>query len=60
VVARRIVSRVFQGQQVHRGERFGLIMFGSRTDTYVPGDCKIEVAEGQRVKGGETILARFV
>ena len=60
VVARRIVSRVYAGQQVQRGERFGLIMFGSRTDTYLPGDCKIEVAEGQRVKGGETILARFV
>lgn len=60
VVARRIVSRVYAGQQVQRGERFGLIMFGSRTDTYLPGDCKIEVAAGQRVKGGETILARFV
>lgn len=60
VVARRIVARVFQGQQVQRGERFGLIMFGSRTDTYLPDDCTIEVAEGQRVKGGETILARFV
>jgi len=60
VVARRIVSGVHQGQQVQRGERFGLIMFGSRTDSYLPGDCKIEVAEGQRVKGGETILARFV
>jgi len=60
VVARRIVSRVYPGQRVQRGERFGLIMFGSRTDTYLPGDCKIEVAEGQRVKGGETILARFV
>ena len=60
VVARRIVSRVHQGQHVQRGERFGLIMFGSRTDSYLPGDCKIEVAEGQRVKGGETILARFV
>ena len=60
VVARRIVSRVYAGQQVQRGERFGLRMFGSRTDTYLPGDCKIEVAEGQRVKGGETILARFV
>ena len=60
VVARRIVSRVYAGQQVLRGERFGLIMFGSRTDTYLPGDCKIEVAEGKRVKGGETILARFV
>jgi len=60
VVARRIVYRVHQGQHVQRGERFGLIMFGSRTDSYLPGDCKIEVAEGQRVKGGETILARFV
>ena len=60
VVARRIVSRVHQGQHVQRGERFGLIMFGSRTDSYLPSDCKIEVAEGQRVKGGETILARFV
>ena len=60
VVARRIVSRVHRGQQVQRGERFGLIMFGSRTDSYLPRDCKIEVAEGQRVKGGETILARFV
>jgi len=60
VVARRIVSRVHQGLDVQRGERFGLIMFGSRTDSYLPGDCKIEVAEGQRVKGGETILARFV
>ena len=60
VVARRIVSRVYPGQRVQRGERFGLIMFGSRTDTYLPSDCKIEVAEGQRVKGGETILARFV
>ena len=60
VVARRIISRLHQGQQVQRGDRFGLIMFGSRTDTYLPGDCKIEVAEGQRVKGGETILARFV
>src|SRR6476646_7483455 len=60
VVPRRIVSRVYAGQQGQGGERFGLIMFGSRTDTYLPGDCKIEVAEGQRVKGGETILARFV
>jgi phosphatidylserine decarboxylase len=60
IVARRIVCRVHQGQGVQRGERFGMIMFGSRTDTYLPRDCKIEVAEGQRVKGGETILARFV
>ncbi|HET8917164.1 MAG TPA: phosphatidylserine decarboxylase, partial [Candidatus Binatia bacterium] len=43
-----------------RGERFGLIMFGSRTDTYLPEGCQVAVTEGQRVKGGETVLARFV
>src|SRR5262249_44534024 len=59
VVARRIVCRVKAGDLLARGERFGLIMFGSRTDTYLPGGCQIEVTEGQRVKGGETILARF-
>ncbi len=60
VVARRIVCRVRRGQPVRRGDRFGLIMFGSRTDIYLPQDCQIAVAEGQRVKGGETILGRFV
>ena len=35
-------------------------MFGSRTDTYLPEGCQVEVTEGQRVKGGETVLARFV
>src|SRR5215471_14873865 len=59
VVARRIVCRVRQGDNLKRGERFGLIMFGSRTDTYLPGDCRIEVSEGQRVRGGETVLGRF-
>jgi len=60
VVARRIVCRVKRGDNVKRGDRFGLIMFGSRTDAYLPRDCRIEVTEGQRVKGGETILGRFV
>jgi phosphatidylserine decarboxylase len=59
VVARRIICRVKPGDALARGERFGLIMFGSRTDTYLPGGCRIEVVKGQRVKGGETILARF-
>jgi phosphatidylserine decarboxylase len=59
VVARRIVCRVKPGDALARGERFGLIMFGSRTDTYLPEGCRIEVTEGQRVKGGETVLARF-
>jgi len=60
VLARRIVCRVSRGDTLSRGERFGLIMFGSRTDTYLPAGCRVEVAEGQRVKGGETILGRFV
>ena len=60
VLARRIVCRVKRGEQLARGDRFGLIMFGSRTDTYLPAGCRLEVEEGQRVKGGETILGRFV
>jgi phosphatidylserine decarboxylase len=59
VLARRIVCRVKPGEELGRGERFGLIMFGSRTDTYLPGGCRVEVVEGQKVRGGETILGRF-
>ena len=60
VLARRIVCRVKQGDKLARGARFGLIMFGSRTDTYLPKGCSVDVIEGQRVKGGETILGRFL
>jgi phosphatidylserine decarboxylase len=60
VMARRIICRAKPGDQLARGERFGLIMFGSRTDTYLPEGCQVTVTEGQRVKGGETVLARFV
>jgi phosphatidylserine decarboxylase len=60
ILARRIVCRVKRGDDLKRGDRFGLIMFGSRTDTYLPASCSVEVIEGQRVKGGETIIGRFV
>lgn len=60
VLARRIVCRVKRGDALERGQRFGLIMFGSRTDTYLPGGCRVEVKEGDRVKGGESVLGRFV
>jgi phosphatidylserine decarboxylase len=60
VLARRIVCRVKRGDSLARGERFGLIMFGSRTDIYLPKRCRLQVAEGQKVKGGETILGSFV
>ncbi len=59
-LARRIVCRVAAGAALARGERFGLIMFGSRTDIYLPKGCQVEATEGQRVTGGETILGRFV
>jgi len=59
-LARRIVCRVKIGTTLARGERFGLIMFGSRTDLFLPSSCRLEVTEGQRVKGGATILGRFV
>ena len=59
-LARRIICRAKPGDQLARGERFGLIMFGSRTDTYLPEGFRVEVVEGQRVKGAETILARLV
>jgi phosphatidylserine decarboxylase len=60
VLARRIVCRVKPGEMLRRGQRFGLIMFGSRTDLYLPSGCQINVTQGERVKGGETIVARFV
>lgn len=60
VVARRIVCRVKPGDSLARGERFGLIMFGSRTDLYLPAGARVDIVEGQRVRGGETVVGRFL
>jgi phosphatidylserine decarboxylase len=57
LVARRIVCALSSGQQVSRGERFGLIRFGSRVDVYLPDSAQVRVQQGQRVRAGETILA---
>lgn len=59
LIARRIVCWVGQGERVERGERFGLIRFGSRMDTFLPLGSKIRVAVGDRVKGGETIVGEL-
>jgi len=59
LVARRIVCDAVQGQSMRRGERFGIIRFGSRVDVYLPPGCTIIAAPGAMVRGGETILARF-
>lgn len=59
LIARRIVCWVGQGDRVPRGERYGLIRFGSRMDTFLPLGSKICVAVGDRVKGGETIVGEL-
>ena len=57
MVARRIVHRVPAGSLLARGERFGLIRFGSRTDVYLPATATALVAPGDKVAGGSTVLA---
>jgi phosphatidylserine decarboxylase len=57
LIARRIITFVRVGQRIEAGARVGLIRFGSRVDIYIPSAKGILVAEGQRVIGGETVLA---
>lgn len=57
LIARRIVCDLVQGQGVRAGERFGLIRFGSRTDVYLPEGGAPLVVPGQRMVGGETVIA---
>lgn len=59
LIARRIVCWVSPRDKAVRGERFGLIRFGSRMDTFLPIGTAIKVTVGQRVKGGETILGEL-
>jgi phosphatidylserine decarboxylase len=60
LIARRIVCWVSPGESVTCGERFGLIRFGSRMDTFLPSNTKVSVAVGDSVKGGQTILGELV
>jgi phosphatidylserine decarboxylase len=59
VLARRIVTRTGVGQHLATGERMGLMKFGSRMDVFVPPECEVTVTKGQRVRGGETVIARW-
>jgi phosphatidylserine decarboxylase len=60
LIARRIVHRTPVGSLLAKGERFGLIRFGSRTDVYLPAAAATAtVAVGDRVAGGETVIARW-
>lgn len=60
LIARRIVPWVRVGERVARGERLSLIQFGSRVDCYLPLTTRVVVTPGQRVRGGQTILATRV
>jgi phosphatidylserine decarboxylase len=59
LIARRIVCWVNPKDRAVRGERYGLIRFGSRMDTYLPVGTAIRIAVGTRVTGGETILGEL-
>ncbi|HLZ32864.1 MAG TPA: phosphatidylserine decarboxylase family protein [Nitrospira sp.] len=59
LIARRIVCWISPNEKAVRGERFGLIRFGSRMDTFLPVGTVVKVAVGDRVKGGETILGEL-
>ena len=57
ILARRIVCRVKAGDDVQRGDRFGIMKFGSRIDLFLPQSATIRVKVGEHVRGGESVLA---
>ena len=59
ILARRIVCWKAKGDRVYLGERFGMIKFSSRTDVLLPANVKVTVAEGDRVRGGITVIGRI-
>jgi phosphatidylserine decarboxylase len=58
-IARRIVGWSQVGDELKKGERFGMIRFGSRTEVYLPLDATVTVQVGDRVVGGATVIARL-
>ena len=59
LIARRVVSWKKAGDKVERGERIGLVRFGSRVDVWVPKEAEIVVKLGDNVKGGSSVLAKW-
>jgi phosphatidylserine decarboxylase len=57
ILARRVVCRASVGDDVHAGDRFGIMKFGSRMDIFLPASATITVEVGQMVRGGETVIA---
>ena len=59
LIARRIISYVQPGMELKKGQRYGLICFGSRLDVYLPDDTEITVAVGDKVKAGTSLIGQF-
>jgi phosphatidylserine decarboxylase len=57
ILARRVVCRLEEGASVKAGDRLGIMKFGSRMDVFVPADAAITVKVGEKVRGGETVIA---
>ena len=60
LIARRIICKVQKGDVLLRGQRFGLICFGSRLDVYLPADFQPEVSAGDKVLAGASILGKLI
>ena len=58
-IARRIVAWANVGDELKKGQRFGMIRFGSRTELYLPLDAEVLVKTGDHVSGGSTVIARL-
>jgi phosphatidylserine decarboxylase len=59
ILARRVVCWKRKGDNLGLGERFGMIKFSSRTDILLPANVRITVKEGERVRGGTTVIGRI-
>ncbi len=59
ILARRIVCYVKEGEVIARGQRIGMIRFGSRVDVTIPDALKVVVEKGDKVRAGESIIARL-
>jgi phosphatidylserine decarboxylase len=59
LIARRIVCHKLRGNRLRRGERFGMIKFGSRVDVHLPASCRAAVRKGEKVRAGESVLCHL-
>ena len=59
IIARRVVCHIREGFHVRKGERFGMIKFGSRADIFLPENVEVKVKLNQKVKGGESIIGEI-